>query len=81
MYVLDKTKNKISSLIIAGLVISTLRTILINTESLCNNLLFNNFIKAKKKLIDLGFARYLDENELAGSLVGTPLYMVRFKCN
>ena len=35
----------------------------------------NNFTKAKIKLIDFGFARYLDENELAGSLVGTPMYM------
>jgi len=39
------------------------------------DLLSNNFIKAKIKLIDFGFARYLDENELAGSLVGTPMYM------
>ena len=35
----------------------------------------NNFMKAKVKLIDFGFARYLDNNELAGSLVGTPMYM------
>ena len=39
------------------------------------DLLSNNFTKAKVKLIDFGFARYLDENELAGSLVGTPMYM------
>jgi serine/threonine protein kinase len=39
------------------------------------DLLSNNFMKAKIKLIDFGFARYLDENELAGSLVGTPMYM------
>lgn len=39
------------------------------------DLVSNNFIKAKIKLIDFGFARYLDENELAGSLVGTPMYM------
>ena len=40
-----------------------------------NDLILNNFIKAKVKLIDFGFARYLDNNELAGSLVGTPMYM------
>ena len=39
------------------------------------DLVSNNFVKAKIKLIDFGFARYLDENELAGSLVGTPMYM------
>ena len=39
------------------------------------DLLSNDFTKAKIKLIDFGFARYLDENELAGSLVGTPMYM------
>ena len=39
------------------------------------DLLSNSFMKAKIKLIDFGFARYLDENELAGSLVGTPMYM------
>ena len=40
-----------------------------------DDLISNNFINAKIKLIDFGFARYLDENELAGSLVGTPMYM------
>ena len=40
-----------------------------------NDLISNNFIKAQVKLIDFGFARYLDNNELAGSLVGTPMYM------
>ena len=39
------------------------------------DLLSNRFLNAKIKLIDFGFARYLDENELAGSLVGTPMYM------
>ena len=48
--------------------------ILLNYENE-NDLILNNFIKAKVKLIDFGFARYLDNNELAGSLVGTPMYM------
>ena len=48
--------------------------ILLNYENE-NDLILNNFINAKVKLIDFGFARYLDNNELAGSLVGTPMYM------
>ena len=39
------------------------------------DLITHNFLKAKIKIIDFGFARYLEQNELAGSLVGTPMYM------
>ena len=39
------------------------------------DLISNNFLKAKIKIIDFGFARYLEQDELAGSLVGTPMYM------
>ena len=34
----------------------------------------NNIIKGKIKIIDFGFARYLTK-ELAGSAIGTPIYM------
>ena len=39
------------------------------------DLITNNYLKAKVKIIDFGFARFLEKNELAGSLVGTPMYM------
>ena len=39
------------------------------------DLITHHFLKAKIKIIDFGFARYLEKNELAGSLVGTPMYM------
>jgi len=39
------------------------------------DLITHNFLKAKIKIIDFGFARYLEKDELAGSLVGTPMYM------
>mgnify|MGYP002624584200 CR=1 FL=1 len=39
------------------------------------DLITHNFLKAKIKIIDFGFARYLEQDELAGSLVGTPMYM------
>ena len=39
------------------------------------DLVTHNYLKAKIKIIDFGFARYLEKNELAGSLVGTPMYM------
>ena len=39
------------------------------------DLIAHHFLKAKIKIIDFGFARYLEKNELAGSLVGTPMYM------
>ena len=39
------------------------------------DLITHNFLKTKIKIIDFGFARYLEQNELAGSLVGTPMYM------
>ena len=39
------------------------------------DLITHNFLKAKIKIIDFGFARYLEQYELAGSLVGTPMYM------
>ena len=40
-----------------------------------HDMVSNNFLKAKIKIIDFGFARYLEQDELAGSLVGTPMYM------
>lgn len=39
------------------------------------DLITHNFLKSKIKIIDFGFARYLEQDELAGSLVGTPMYM------
>ena len=39
------------------------------------DLITNNFLNAKIKIIDFGFAKFLNKNELAGSLVGTPMYM------
>ena len=39
------------------------------------DLITHDFLKAKIKIIDFGFARYLEQDELAGSLVGTPMYM------
>ena len=39
------------------------------------DLITHNFIKSKIKIIDFGFSRYLEQDELAGSLVGTPIYM------
>ena len=39
------------------------------------DIITHNFLKAKIKIIDFGFARYLEQNELAGSLVGTSMYM------
>ena len=55
MYFFDKSKNKISILIITGLVMSTVGAILINTESLCNNLSFKNNEKEKNKSIENDF--------------------------
>ena len=48
--------------------------ILLNYEKE-EDLITHNFLKAKIKIIDFGFARYLEQDELAGSLVGTPMYM------
>ena len=39
------------------------------------DLITNNYMKAKIKIIDFGFAKYLEKNELARSIVGTPMYM------
>ena len=39
------------------------------------DLVTHNFLKSKVKIIDFGFSRYLENDELAGSLVGTPIYM------
>ena len=35
----------------------------------------HNLLNAKIKLIDFGFAKHLEKNELASSLIGTPLFM------
>ena len=35
----------------------------------------HNLSNAKIKLIDFGFAKHLEKNELASSLIGTPLFM------
>ena len=35
----------------------------------------NNIFKANVKIIDFGFARFLKNNELASTLIGTPLFM------
>ena len=32
-------------------------------------------MKAQVKIIDFGFARYLEQNELASTILGTPLFM------
>ena len=39
------------------------------------DLITNNFLKAKVKIIDFGFSRFLRNNELAKSIIGSPLYM------
>ena len=39
------------------------------------DLITNNYLKAKVKIIDFGFSRFLKNNELAKSIIGSPLYM------
>ena len=39
------------------------------------DLLTMNIMKAQVKIIDFGFARYLEQNELASTILGTPLFM------
>ena len=39
------------------------------------DLITNNFLEAKVKIIDFGFSRFLRNNELAKSIIGSPLYM------
>lgn len=39
------------------------------------DLITGNIIKAEIKIIDFGFSRYLEENELASTIIGTPLFM------
>ena len=39
------------------------------------DLITNNYLKAKVKIIDFGFSRFLRNNELAKSIIGSPLYM------
>lgn len=50
--------------------------ILLSYDNEDNIDLFNsNITKAKVKIIDFGFARYLEQNQLASSIIGTPLCM------
>lgn len=39
------------------------------------DLITHNYLHAKIKIADFSFARYLQKNELASSMVGTPVYM------
>ena len=39
------------------------------------DLITNNYLKVKVKIIDFGFSRFLKNNELAKSIIGSPLYM------
>jgi len=39
------------------------------------DLITHNYLKAKVKIIDFGFSRFLKNNELAKSIIGSPLYM------
>ena len=41
LHVFDKKRNKLSPLILGGLIMTTFGAIFINAESLCNNLIFN----------------------------------------
>ena len=52
----------------------SLKNIMLNydSEEDLNN---QNLLKATIKIIDFGFSRYLDKNELAYSCLGAPLYM------
>ena len=39
------------------------------------DLLTSNILEAQVKIIDFGFARYLEQNEMASTILGTPLFM------
>lgn len=39
------------------------------------DLITGNITKAEIKIIDFGFSRYLEENEFASTIIGTPLFM------
>ena len=39
------------------------------------DLITSNILEAQVKIIDFGFARYLEQNEMASTILGTPLFM------
>ena len=41
LHIYDRKRNKLSTLIFTGLIMTTFGAIFINAESLCNNLIFN----------------------------------------
>ena len=59
MYFFDKSKNKLSILILTGLIMSTIGAIFINAESLFNNLSIKKNKKEKKSVEN----DYEDEND------------------
>jgi hypothetical protein len=61
MYFFDKSKNKLSLLILTGLIMSTVGAILINAESLFNNLSIKKDHKEKNKSIENDYEE--DEND------------------
>ena len=61
MYFFDKSKNKLSLLILTGLIMSTVGAILINAESLFNNLSIKKDHKEKNKSIENDYED--DEND------------------
>ena len=61
MYFFDKSKNKLSLLILTGLIMSTVGAILINAESLFNNLSIKKDYKEKNKSIENDYED--DEND------------------
>ena len=61
MYFFDKSKNKLSLLILTGLIMSTVGAILINAESLFNNLSIKKDHKEKSKSIENDYED--DEND------------------
>jgi len=49
-----------------------------------NDKINNNIMKAKIKIFDFGFAKYLKKGELTNSIIGSPIYMdpiILFKLN
>jgi len=75
-YIIKNILQGISNLHSQNIIHRDLKTenILFNYENI-EDLLSQNIKKSQIKIIDFGFSRYLQKNEEAKSILGTPLYM------
>ena len=63
MYFFDKSKNKLSLIILTGLIMSTIGAIFINAESLLNNLSIKKSSNEKDKSKDNNEEEEIEEKE------------------